>query len=284
MDCEQRLLQKKKAIEEELERFLPSPQTPLHQAMRHAVFSGGKRFRALLTLCTGEGLGADQRMLLPFSCAVELIHNYSLVHDDLPSMDNDDYRRGQPSCHKAYGEDTAILVGDALLTLSFQVLAQAPLEDKLASKRERIIQEMSYHAGAEGMIGGQYLDLSVSSGDISEEVLHELMVKKTGSLITASVKTGALLGEASPSQWEALVEYSKNLGLAFQTRDDILDYTKDKQENGLSPPNSVSFFGLHPSRERFKKFIQAGMKELDKVNMDQRELRFLTQKLMDIKV
>lgn len=284
MDVEKRLFQKKKAVEEELERLLPAPETRLNQAMRYAVFSGGKRFRALLTLCTGEGLGADPQMILPFSCAVELIHNYSLIHDDLPAMDNDDYRRGQPSCHKAWGENTAILAGDSLLTLSFQVLAQAPLEEKVAAQRERIIQEMSYHAGVEGMIGGQYLDISVSSVEISEKELQEMMLKKTGSLITASVKVGALLGESSSAQWEALMAYSKNLGLAFQTRDDILDYTEDKQENRVPGSNSVSFFGLDHSRERLKKFVQTGMKELDKVNRDIPELRFLTEKILDIKV
>ena len=162
MKVEERLKLKRKAVERELESILSQEKSLLFQAMRHAVFSGGKRFRPLLALSSGECFGASPDLVLPFACALELIHNYSLVHDDLPSMDNDDFRRGKPSCHKAYGEDIALLAGDSLLTMAFEIAAQAPLRNNLQIKRGQIIKEISQFAGVRGMIGGQLMDITLS--------------------------------------------------------------------------------------------------------------------------
>jgi geranylgeranyl diphosphate synthase type II len=281
MTVEEKISQKKKAIERELERILSEENSLLFRAMRHAVLSGGKRFRPILALSSGEFFGASLDVVLPFACALELIHNYSLVHDDLPSMDNDDFRRGQPSCHKAYGEDVALLAGDSLLTMAFGILAQAPLKKGLLAKREQIIKEISQLAGVRGMVGGQLMDITLAQDELTEENFHELILKKTGSLIIASIKTGAILGEAGASELEAAVEFGRNLGLAFQIRDDILDKGRDVPEDQLLRPNYVSVFGLEGSKRRLKGFVAAARKALDEASLDSEELHYLAAKLLE---
>ncbi len=281
MKVEESISQKKEAVERELESILSHENSLLFQAMRHAVFSGGKRFRPILALSSGQCFGAPLDLVLPFACALELIHNYSLVHDDLPSIDNDDFRRGKPSCHKAFGEDIAILAGDSLLTMAFEILARAPLKKSLQIKREQIIREISQLAGATGMVGGQLMDIALSPEALTEESFNELILKKTGSLIIASVKTGAILGEANASGLEAVVEYGRNVGLAFQIRDDILDSDKDEHEGSLRRPNSVSLFGLKESERRLKDFVRAARNALDEASLQSEELHYLAARLLD---
>ncbi len=282
MKVEERLKLKKKAVERELESILSQENSLLFQAMRHAVFSGGKRFRPMLALSSGECFGASSDLVLPFACALELIHNYSLVHDDLPSMDNDDFRRGKPSCHKAYGEDIALLAGDSLLTMAFEIAAQAPLRNNLQIKRGQIIKEISQFAGVRGMVGGQLMDITLSQDALTEEIFHELILKKTGSLIIASVKTGAILGEAGDSELEAVIKYGRNVGLAFQVRDDILDSAKDTQKGRLPRPNYVSLFGLKGSERRLKDFVEAAKNALDEASLESEELYYLAAKLLEL--
>ncbi len=283
MKVEERLFQKKKAVEEELHRILSREEDRLLQAMRHAVFSGGKRFRPLLLLSSGECFGVSQKALLPFACALELIHNYSLIHDDLPAMDNDDFRRGKPSCHKAFGEDIALLAGDGLLTLAFEVLAKAELEERLKPKKDQIMIEVSRLAGVEGMIGGQLMDITLTPLETSEKTFYELALRKTGALIIASVKIGAILGDASASQLEAMVNYGRNIGLAFQIRDDILDSSKKESKDRPFRPNSVLLFGLEDSKRRLKEFVDKAKQALDAAPLDSEELRYLTSKLLELK-
>lgn len=283
MKVEERLFQKKKAVEEELHRILSWEEDRLLQAMRHAVFSGGKRFRPLLLLSSGECFGVSQKALLPFACALELIHNYSLIHDDLPAMDNDDFRRGKPSCHKAFGEDIALLAGDGLLTLAFEVLAKAELEERLKPKKDQIMIEVSRLAGVEGMIGGQLMDITLTPLETSEKTFYELALRKTGALIIASVKIGAILGDASASQLEAMVNYGRNIGLAFQIRDDILDSSKKESKDRPFRPNSVLLFGLEDSKRRLKEFVDKAKQALDAAPLDSEELRYLTSKLLELK-
>lgn len=281
MRVEERLRQKKEAVEQELRRILSSEDSLLFETMRHSVFSGGKRFRPLLAFSSAECFGASWNEILPFACALELIHNYSLVHDDLPSMDNDDFRRGKPSCHKAFGEGVALLAGDSLLTLAFEVMAQAPLN--VRPKKEQVIQEISVLAGVRGMIGGQLMDITLSPEKMSEEVFEELALKKTGALIIASVKTGAILGEAQPFELEAITNYGKNVGLAFQLRDDILD-SADKEEKCHPPrPNAVALLGLEESKQRLRTCVEAAIKALDEASLESEELRYLASKLLDLK-
>jgi geranylgeranyl diphosphate synthase type II len=282
MKIEESIRQKKKAVERELESILSQENSLLFQAMRHAVFSGGKRYRPILALSSGECFGASPDLVLPFACALELIHNYSLVHDDLPSIDNDDFRRGKPSCHKAYGEDIAILAGDSLLTMAFEILARAPLRRNLQIKREQIIKEISQSAGVKGMVGGQLMDITLSQDSLTEETYHELILKKTGSLIIASVKTGAILGEAGASELEAAVKYGRNIGVAFQIRDDILDSGQDAQKGNHLRPNYVSLFGLKDSERRLKDFVEAARNALDEASLESEELHYLAAKLLEL--
>jgi len=282
MDVEERLRQKKEAVERELERILSQEDSLLFKAMRHAVLSGGKRFRPLLAFSSGECFGVSQDIVLPFACALELIHNYSLVHDDLPSIDNDDYRRGQPSCHKAFGEDIALLTGDSLLTLAFEVMAQASLEENLLPRKEKVLREISHLSGVKGMIGGQLMDITLKPEELTEEVFHDLILKKTGGLITASVKTGALLGGAGDSELEAIGRYGQNIGLAFQVRDDILDTAQEADKGVLSRPNYVSQFGLETAKRRLHNFIETARGVLDKASLESEELHTLASKLLDL--
>jgi geranylgeranyl diphosphate synthase type II len=282
MNTEHRLLLKKKAVDAELDRILPQDESILYRAMRYAVFSGGKRFRPLLALSSGECFGIDQALVLPYACALELIHNYSLIHDDLPILDDDDYRRGKPSCHKTFGEDIALLAGDGLLTVAFEVLAEAPCEESLLRKKERVIQEISRCAGAKGMIGGQVLDITLPVNEVNEEVLRKMMLKKTGALITASVKIGPLFGGASQDKLDAITDYGENTGIAFQIRDDILDDSAPtSSEARHRRPSSVSFFGREEAEHRLKRHVDAAIQALDEASLESDELRFLSLKLLD---
>jgi geranylgeranyl diphosphate synthase type II len=282
MNVEEKLRQKKEAVERELERILSQEDSLLFRAMRHAALSGGKRYRPLLALSSGECFGASQEMVLPFACALELIHNYSLVHDDLPSMDNDDFRRGQPSCHKTFGEDVALLTGDSLLTLAFEVMSQASLDGDLLSRKGWAIKEISHLAGVKGMIGGQLMDVTLSPKELTEETFHALILKKTGALITASVKTGAILGGAENSELEAIVQYGRNIGLAFQIRDDILDSTDEAEKGEIFRPNYVSLFGLETAKDRLNNFIDTARSTLDEASLESEELRYLASMLLNL--
>jgi len=282
MSVEERLRQKKEAVERELERILSQEDSLLFRAMRYAVLSGGKRYRPLLALSSGECFGASQEMVLPFACGLELIHNYSLVHDDLPSMDNDDSRRGQPSCHKAFGEDIALLTGDSLLTLAFEVMSQASLDGDPLERKGWVIKEISHFAGVKGMIGGQMMDVTLSPEELTEEVFHDLILKKTGALITVSVKTGAILGGAGNSELEAIVQYGRNIGLAFQIRDDILDSADEEEKRDVSRPNYASLFGLETAKNRLNNFIDSALSTLEKASLVSEELRYLASLLLNL--
>ena len=214
-------------VEAALEDRLPSAQTlpmRLHEAMRYAVLGGGKRLRPVLVYATGEALGLDPNGLDGPACAVELIHAYSLVHDDLPCMDDDDLRRGRPTCHKAYDEATAVLVGDALQSLAFRVLAEDTPDHVSAEARLKRVASLSMAAGSRGMVGGQALDLAATGQPLDLPQLEDLHIHKTGALIRASVMLGALCHpEYDHDRMERLDRFAKSIGLAFQIRDDILD-------------------------------------------------------------
>ena len=233
---------KKAAIDRELERLLEG-ENRLAEAMRYAVLSGGKRYRALLLLASGEGFGGARETLLPFACGIELIHNYSLVHDDLPCMDDDDFRRGRPSSHRKFGEGLALLAGDALQALAFEVMAGAPAGAAGSPRKERAIVAIGRAAGCRGMIEGQWLDISYSPEAATEKSLYELFLKKTGALILASVLAGAELGERT-LRGSRPGEYGRGLGLAFQLRDDILDSSKETETVVPPHPNAVALFGV----------------------------------------
>jgi geranylgeranyl diphosphate synthase, type II len=208
---------------------LKDPGTPrLGEAMRYSTLGGGKRLRPLLVYCTGESLGATPHLLDDAAAAVELIHVYSLVHDDLPAMDDDDLRRGRPTCHKAYDEGTAVLVGDALQALAFEVLAGRDDSPLPAAARLQQIQVLSQGIGTAGMAGGQAIDLEAVGKPLTATVLEGMHRRKTGALIRASVLLGAIgAGVRAGTEHDALAEYGAELGLAFQIQDDVLDVSGD---------------------------------------------------------
>jgi geranylgeranyl diphosphate synthase type II len=231
-------------IDSYLDRNLPSEKEEpksLHKAMRYSVFSGGKRLRPIITLESAQACGGSQSTAIPAACAVELIHTYSLIHDDLPSMDDDDYRRGMLSCHKKFGEATAILAGDALLTLAFNIIA-ADLEPK---KGSAIIRELSKGAGTCGMVGGQAFDLEYKSKKKNIKTLNYINRLKTAKLFEVSAKAGAIASGANKKKIAAMAGYGINLGMAFQIPDDIAD------EEGYA-----KIFGMERARCDAQNFIK----------------------------
>ncbi len=282
MKIEEKIQSKRSLIESRLKEIFQGYQGELEDSMKYSVFSGGKRFRPILVLATGEYFGCGSEKALPFACAIELIHNYSLIHDDLPAMDDDDFRRGKPSCHKAFGEDVAILSGDALLTLAFEILSRACVEAQDLPEKVEATKEISYSAGISGMVGGQYLDIKASSDNFKWEDYQSLVYKKTGSLILASVMTGAILGKASSDEKKALKEYAENLGFAFQIRDDILDSKEDIQKGELFSPNTLFFYGRSKARKKLFQCVNSAVKALDKSSIKSGELKYLALKLLEV--
>lgn len=276
-----RLQEIKQAVEEYMKKILEGDESNLYAAMRYAVLSEGKRFRPLLLICTGESFGAKRELLLPFACAIEFIHNYSLIHDDLPSIDNDDWRRGQPSCHRAFGEDVALLAGDGLLTLAFEIMAEAPVPENLVSRKLEAIFEVSRLSGPKGMIAGQFMDVKLASPQLNEEKIIELMEKKTGALIMASVKVGALIGGASREVIGLMEEFGRRLGLAFQIRDDILDAAQ-KAELKLPRPNFVHLVGLKRARHWLHRLVIEAADLLEKAQLLTEEIKYLSFRLLDV--
>lgn len=225
------------AVEQELDKLLPGeaegPAT-IHRSMRYSALGGGKRLRAVLAVAACRAAGADEKTALPLAAAIEMIHAYSLVHDDLPAMDDDDLRRGKPTNHKVFGEGIAILAGDALLTRAFWVLGRLPeLVGATDEQTLAIIREISEAAGTSGLIGGQVADLEAEGRrEVTVDELRSIHMRKTGALFRASLRTGALLANASADVLQTVTAYADAFGLAFQIADDILDVTGDESTLG----------------------------------------------------
>lgn len=224
-------------IDSELDRLIPKESEEperVHSAIRWSLFAGGKRFRPALLLATGQTFGARADDLLRAACALEMIHTYSLIHDDLPSMDNDKLRRGRPTCHVKFDEATAILAGDALQTLAFQTIAEDPrLSPEL---RVQLITEIARAAGTpEGMVAGQAHDLDAESREVTATELERIHHRKTGALIRAAARCGAIIAGATNGELEAITDYATNLGLLFQITDDLLDVTSTAEDLGKTP-------------------------------------------------
>jgi geranylgeranyl diphosphate synthase type II len=254
-------------IDEALKQFLPTPPDyprGVYEAMRYSLDAGGKRLRPILTLAAAETVAGTSasvesaiNLALPAACAVELIHTYSLIHDDLPAMDDDSLRRGRPTNHVVHGEGMAILAGDGLLTEAFALLATEPRDPNLAARQIRTIQTIADAAGARGMVGGQAIDLlAVGSTTFDEYSLQDMHARKTGALIRAAAVSGAIMGGGSDDEIRAVGEYGRNVGLAFQIVDDILDVEGDPKDLGKTAgkdakagkPTYPSTFGLDASR------------------------------------
>jgi geranylgeranyl pyrophosphate synthase len=244
----------------------------VHGAIRWSLFAGGKRFRPLLLLATAEEFGAPLDVLLDTACALEMIHTYSLIHDDLPSMDDDDLRRGRPTCHVRFGEATAILAGDALQTLAFQTLRG---DEKLrAEVRIRLVSEVARASGTpQGMIAGQAHDLAAESREVSGDELERIHRLKTGALITCAARAGAVIAGASVMELEAVTRYSARLGLLFQITDDLLDVTGSAEDLGKTPGKDArsrkatypALYGLDATRERAHQAYRQACAALDEI-------------------
>lgn len=237
----------------------------LQKAMAYSLLAGGKRLRPVLALASAEALGGEEEQALPFACAVEMIHTYSLIHDDLPAMDDDDFRRGNPTNHKVYGEAMAILAGDALLTKAFGVMAEGALAAELPGDTAlSLIREGADRAGAAGMVGGQVKDILAEGRQVTLKELQDIHRSKTGDLITWSVRVGAIVAGAGAEELRALTGYAERLGLAFQIQDDVLDVVGDREKLG-KPVGSdeeknkstyPSLLGLDASKERVRSLVE----------------------------
>jgi geranylgeranyl diphosphate synthase type II len=275
MDIKSYLAKKKTAVDKALDKLMPKASAfppSIHEAMRYSLFAGGKRVRPILALASAEALGAKTADLLPIAGSLELIHTYSLIHDDLPAMDDDDLRRGRPTCHKKFGEAIAILAGDGLLNMAFEVLSDPKRTAAVpASRLVPIIREISIASGVFGMVGGQVVDMESEGRDVDFPTLEYIHTHKTGALLRASVRVGALYARASKRQLAALTRYGEFTGLAFQIADDILDLTGTEEEIGKNVGSDLkkdkktfpSFYGLEESRRRAKEVSEQAVASLD---------------------
>lgn len=259
--------------------------SPLAEAMNYSLLAGGKRIRPVLMMSTGEMFGRPARELLPTAAAIEMIHTYSLVHDDLPSFDDDDLRRGMPTCHVKYGENVAILAGDALFAEAYRIICEQQEAD--AATKLAVIDEISIATGLKGMVGGQYLDVAgFDEGEESVRLLHSL---KTGRLIIACVRCGALLAEAPEKELEKLVVFAAELGLLFQIKDDILDVVGETailgknagSDERLEKRTYVSTFGLERSRELARESRDKALAALGEVVADTAGLAGITNYIFE---
>lgn len=269
-------------VDELLEKLVPAEAAEpvsVHSAIRWSLFAGGKRFRPALLLAAGEAFGARAEDLLRTACALEMIHTYSLIHDDLPSMDDDSLRRGRPTCHVQFGEATAILAGDALQTLAFQTIAE---DERLTYEtRVRVTSEVARAAGTPtGMVAGQAYDLEAESRDVMGSELERIHRHKTGALICASARAGALIAGARAEELDAVTLYAEQLGLLFQITDDLLDVTASVEDLGKTPGKDAhsrkatypALYGLGAARERAHAAHQKACRALSQLNPEQTEL------------
>jgi geranylgeranyl diphosphate synthase type II len=288
------LQDRQKIVEEALEHYLPGEDNipaDIYKAVRYSVFNGGKRIRSILCLAAAEAIGGDLGPAIPVACALELIHSYSLIHDDLPAMDNDDFRRGKPTCHKVFGENIAILAGDALLTEAFVLLSHVEKVRLSAERRLAVIQEIAKAAGICGMIGGQALDVLSGKSEPNENMLREIHRRKTGALIVAAIKSGAIIFNARKDKIQALAEYGINVGLAFQIADDILNVEGNRELMGKETGSDAahnkltypSLLGMGKAKEKLAKYINAAEASLSGFDERARPLLVIARYIMERK-
>jgi geranylgeranyl pyrophosphate synthase len=280
-------------LDHALNRWLPAPSTHpvrLHEAMRYAVLGAGKRIRPLLVYAGGRAVGVADENLDGAACAVELIHAYSLIHDDLPAMDDDDLRRGKPSCHRRFDEATAILAGDALQALAFYVLAHDNTMVRMPEVRLRMTEALALAAGSRGMAGGQAIDLASVGHQLDIAELEDMHIHKTGALIRASILLGAMnRPELDPAVLEDLDHYAKCVGLAFQIRDDVLDVEGDAEILGkrvggdrrLDKPTYPALLGLEAARQRALELHEEALRSLSGLGERAGPLRWLSAYIVE---
>lgn len=289
MDLKSYLRNRQALVDKALTASLPAASTrpsTLHKAMRHSLFAGGKRLRPILCLAAAEACGAAPEKALPAACAVECIHTYSLIHDDLPCMDDDDFRRGKPTCHKVYGEAVAVLAGDALLTQAFEILAQAPptLRYPVAIQ----VKELAEASGSLRLIAGQVVDLESEGKKVSAAQLRFIHESKTAALLSAAIRLGAMSANATAPRLERLTLFGRSLGLAFQVIDDILDVTQSSEKLGKSAGKDVeaqkatypAIIGLERSRVEAQKLTDLALEAIHPFRKKGEALRALASHLL----
>ena len=265
MDVRHYLASRQKKIDRALDRFLPGEGTrpaTIHKAMRYSLFAGGKRLRPILCLAAAEACGGGIDNALPLACALECIHTYSLVHDDLPSMDNDDLRRGRPTCHKVFGDGIAVLAGDALLTIAFEIVSRSKPTPRYGMPM--LLREVAVAAGSRKLIAGQVADLEAEGRKANRAQLRYIHENKTAAILTTSVRLGAMSANALPKQLNAMTKFGRALGLAFQVIDDILDVTQTSEKLGKSAGKDIAarkatypaVIGLEKSRSEAKRLTR----------------------------
>jgi geranylgeranyl diphosphate synthase, type II len=261
----------------------------LHEAMRYSLFAGGKRIRPLLVLGACDAVGGSHEEALPFACAVEMVHTFSLIHDDLPAMDDDDLRRGKPTSHKVYGEALAILAGDALLARAFHLLSGVPADLRRLLRRAQAMTLLGEAVGANGLIGGQVEDMAAQGQAVSGDTLERIHRCKTGALLSASVRGGALLGGADAEQLDQLRGFGSAIGLAFQVVDDILDATEGAEQLGKTAGKDkaaqkatyVRVHGLPAAREKAQALLKEALAALEPFGPRAELLRHLGRRIVD---
>lgn len=289
MELKRYLIARQKEVDRALDRFLPKalvPPATIHKAMRYSLFAGGKRLRPILCLAAAKACGGRTSAALPLACAVECIHTYSLIHDDLPSMDNDDLRRGRATCHKVFGEGIAILAGDALLTIAFEIAARARIPARYDLRD--IFREITTAAGSRKLIAGQVADLEAEGRRINRAQLRYIHENKTAALLTASVRLGAMAASASAKELAAITAFGRALGLAFQVIDDILDVTQTSEKLGKSAGKDVAarkatypaVIGLEKSRTEARRLTRQAHGALKSLGENAVVLRALADYLL----
>ena len=295
-DLKAYLATRREKIDNLLHAYLPpaSCEPPrMHEAIRYSLFAGGKRLRPILCLAAAEAVGGQEAAILPFAAALELVHTYSLVHDDLPAMDNDDYRRGKPTSHKMFGEGTAILAGDALLTAAFTMMAEIGLAGTIPPKKVlRALLELGSAAGSTGMVGGQLNDIaSQGKTGLSFNQLKTTHILKTGMLIRASIRIGGILGGAGPKKLSRLTTFGEKIGLAFQVADDILDVEGEAETVGKPVGQDQSkgrwtypaFIGLDGAKREAAALTEAALSALSPFGPEADPLRRIAVYVVDRK-
>ncbi len=289
------LEERKKITDDALERYLPPEENyppVIFKAVRYSVFAGGKRIRPILCMASVEAAGGKVESVLPVACALELIHTYSLIHDDLPAIDDDDYRRGRLTSHKVFGEDIAILAGDALLTEAFRLMSEIKLMEKIApEKLLAVIRDIAEAAGYFGMVGGQVVDVQSEGKTVESEVLHYIHTRKTGAMITAAVKAGAILANAGEVELNALVSYGRNVGLAFQIADDILNVEGDPTLLGKGTGSDAkrgkvtypALMGLEASRKKAGELVESALFAITRFDHRADPLRMIAKYIVERK-
>ncbi|WP_084057291.1 farnesyl diphosphate synthase [Desulfacinum hydrothermale] len=297
MDLKAFLEAQRQRVDAALERFLPasdSLEKTVVEAARYSLFAGGKRLRPILCLTAAEVVGGTADEALTAACALEMVHTYSLIHDDLPAMDDDDLRRGRPTNHKVYGEAVAILAGDLLLTEAFGLLADPRIGSNAAVAAERRLRALTILArasGMQGMIAGQVIDLESETREVDLATVEYMHIHKTGALISASLEMGAVLGGGNDQQIQALVQYGRHLGLAFQITDDLLDIEGDPDVMGKPSGSDVAknkktypaLLGLARSREMARKHVDRAVDALKTFDEKAEPLRAIARYLLERK-